>query len=380
MLTTKMDPRILAARVEVIKHPKWVGIAPFLFMGRCEIEDDLATAATDGINVFFGRAFLDRCTPKQVLYVLLHENLHKALLHCFNCKELVAKYGQNAVNCAMDYVTNLIIEDTDPDFVERPINPSPLINEKYRGLSFVQVLELFKREGEGGDGEVLDEHREGELAGTAGDKKQQAAVRQVESALAQSKAMHLPVKLAETTSTVKWPSVLREFLLNAIRGDAKSSYHPPNRRFAPQDFLLPSHTFRGARHLLIACDTSGSMEEYYSAMFAEVARILKMVPFVKVTVLWWDDAYHAPVTILPRDLPKLATLLKPVGTGATDPNVVMQYIKDHKVKPDCILYLTDGEFTSPFEKHRTPSIFATVGTPRFGTFKAPQGRHVVISK
>lgn len=380
MDTAKMDPRLLAARIAILKHPKWVGIAPFMFMGKCEIEEDLPTAATNGIDAFFGREFIDRCTPKQIIYVLLHENMHKALLHCYNCKELIEKYGLRAVNCAMDYVVNLIVEDTDPDFVERPINPAPLINEKYRGLSFVQVLELFVKDGNGGAGDCLDEHREGELAGTDGKEKQEAAVKQINTALSQSKAMKLPVQLASTASAIKWPAVLREFLLNTIRGDARSSYHPPNRRFAPQDFLLPSHTAKGARHLLIACDTSGSMDEYYSAMFSEVARVLKTVPFVKVTVLWWDDDYHAPVTILPKDLPQLAKLLKPVGSGATNPNVVMKYVKKHKVQPDCILYLTDGGFTSPFEKHRVPSIFATVGTPWFGTFKAPQGRHVVISK
>lgn len=376
---SKTDPRLVKARAEILKHPKWVGIAPFLFMGVLAIEDNLSTAATDGINTYFGRAFLERCTLKQVIYVLLHGTLHKALLHCYNCKELVEKYGQRAVNCAMDYVVNLIIEDTDPDFVERPINPSPLIKDKYRGMSFVQVLETFVKDGEGGDGDVMDEHREGELTGSKGEAAQKAAVQEVNNALAQSRAMNLPIKLMATATNVKWQAVLSQLLRDTLAGDAKSSYHPPNRRFAPQDFLLPSHTQKGARHLLIACDTSGSMEQYYNLMFSEIAKVLKVIPFVKVTVLWWDDAYHAPVTILPRDLKNLAALLKPVGTGATNPNSVMKYVKDAKIKPDCILYLTDGEFTEPFVKHRIPSIFATVGTPWFGTFKAPQGRHVVVA-
>ena len=378
---TTMDAKLLAARVAIIKHPKWLGIAPFLFLGKCEVQEGVNSTCTDGINVFFGKEFLDKQSPKQLLYALLHETLHKALLHCYQQEALVAKYGDKAVNCAMDYVVNLMIEDTDAGFVERPINPPPLINEEYRGLSFVQVLERFAKSGTGGDGDTLDTHEKGDLSGSGGKEKQALAVSQINNALVQARAMSIPITLTDfTASPIHWQSVLKSFLLNTVKGNLKSSYHPPNRRFAPQDFLLPSHTAKGARHLLIACDTSGSMEQYYGLMFAEVAKILKTVPFVKVTVLWWDDSYHPPVHITPKDLPRLASLLKPVGTGATNPNEVMRYVKDSKVKPDCILYLTDGEFTDTFEKHNIPSIFATVGTPWFGKFKAPQGRHVVISK
>lgn len=372
-----MDKRLIAVRQEILRHPEWAGLAPFIFFGKVEVveEEGFTTAATDGVDIKFAKVFFDVLTKGQLKYAYLHETIHKVLLHCsYDVSALLREFTENQVSCAMDYVVNLIIEDTEPG-IERPVNPPPLINEAYRGMTFVQVLRAFKLDGRG-NSKPLDKHIQGVLTGTEGVEKQQEALKQLDKIIAQSKAMEIPLKLSQSVSRVKWQEVMKQLLLERVKGDVTSTYHPLNRRFAPQDFLLPSRKSAGARHLLIACDTSGSMGEYYEMMFAEIAKVLKSIPFVRVTVLWWDDEWHAPVEIRPQDLPKLASMLKPEGTGATDPNTVIDFVKQTKARPDCILYLTDGGFTSTFEKHRVPSIFGIVGDDEF---KAPQGRTVHIN-
>ena len=50
-------------------------------VGDVEIKDDVPTACTNGRDVMYGRAFIDKLSESNVKGVILHENLHKAFRH-----------------------------------------------------------------------------------------------------------------------------------------------------------------------------------------------------------------------------------------------------------------------------------------------------------
>ena len=69
------------------------------------IDENLETAATDGVRIYFGPDFLENLTDSQIDIVMMHEILHVALQHC-------SRYGDfepERFNIACDIVVNSLI-------------------------------------------------------------------------------------------------------------------------------------------------------------------------------------------------------------------------------------------------------------------------------
>jgi predicted metal-dependent peptidase len=136
-------------------------------VGKVSVDDTTPTAKTNGLDVMYGREFVNSLTDKALAFVILHENMHKAYRHLVVWEKLHKKNAQLA-NAACDFVINLQIRDYDPqgDDVEMPLDADGkvmgLIDEKYRGMDTAQVFRLLDQEygdGEGnGSGGGFDEH------------------------------------------------------------------------------------------------------------------------------------------------------------------------------------------------------------------------------
>ena len=107
------EQKVERAHVTLMRDPQFCLFSGLFMVGKVEVRDDLPTARTDGINVQYGRAFVDRLDDKQLAFVVLHETMHKAYRHLTVWKSL---YKENAMlaNMACDYVINLQISDYDP--------------------------------------------------------------------------------------------------------------------------------------------------------------------------------------------------------------------------------------------------------------------------
>ena len=165
----KLTPnqKIQAANIDCMRHPKFALFSGHICMGKSEVKDDVPTAGTDGKNKFYGTEFISDMTRKQLRYLVLHENGHVAYKHCVlkAYHDAVKKFGQPICNAAMDYVVNGLIEEMDPEFkfVERPTKIPPLVDDKFKGMSFPQVLSELLKDAEenpegGGGGEGFDDH------------------------------------------------------------------------------------------------------------------------------------------------------------------------------------------------------------------------------
>jgi hypothetical protein len=135
--------RLAAVNIDIMDHIDFSILSGLVTMGEIHVVPDLPTAGTNGVDVFYGEAFVMTLNRKQLRFVQLHETMHKSLRHCSEYTDICEKYPELS-NVAMDYVVNAFIEQTDPEhkFMEFPDAPEPLLDPKYyteRSLTFFKT-------------------------------------------------------------------------------------------------------------------------------------------------------------------------------------------------------------------------------------------------
>lgn len=369
-----LHDRITAVHVDISNNKIFAGLSGVTYVGNVNI-DDTSTACTNGRDVWYGIDFIKDMTRKQLRYLVLHENLHKALQHCTSYLEVV-KQHQQLSGMAMDYVVNGTIEemDTKLDFVERPTNIPPLIDPKYFGWSFIEVLRdlLQNPPPDGGKGGgTLDEHKMGELDGDA----QALTAQEISDAIHQGDILVKKLAGNESRNDVlqraaqkrdtNWRQHVRTFITQICEGDEYSRFVPPNKRMLPAGFIMPSHFAEATGELIIAPDTSGSMDSILPLVFGEVAQICRNVNPDKVRVLWWDTEVCGDQEFKPHEFQSIATLLKPRGGGGTSPQCVVEHIAKNQYKPRAVIWLTDGYLDGSATDTGFPALWGVVDNDHF---------------
>jgi predicted metal-dependent peptidase len=108
------EQRIERTHVQLMKHRNFCLFSGLFMVGRVMVDDATPTAKTNGLDVTYGRKFVDSLTDKALAFLVLHENMHKAYRHLVVWQSLHKKDPQLA-NAACDYVINLQIRDYDPE-------------------------------------------------------------------------------------------------------------------------------------------------------------------------------------------------------------------------------------------------------------------------
>jgi predicted metal-dependent peptidase len=325
-------------------------------------------------------------TRPQLRYLVAHENLHKALHHCTAYNDLCEKYPELS-GMAMDYVINLMIEDMGlkRQFVARPESVPPLVDEKYRGMSWIEVMRNLMQQqkqqssgsggsgGGAGSGRQLDEHRQRKaekLSAQDVEKLKQA----IEDAVNQGQIVQRKLRgdgaggadlSGFQDRRTDWRTPLRRFIQDISEGDDQSRFCPPNKRMLPLGILMPSHFTEAVGEIIVACDTSGSMGGVYSTVFGEIARICQQVRPSSVRVLWWDTRVAGEQVFTAQDYDKLKDVLQPKGGGGTTVSCVAQHIRAKKYKPKAVIMLTDGHIESTYETPDVPCLWGVVDNARF---------------
>lgn len=386
--------RITACHVSIMTHSEFSILGGLTQVGKVII-DDSPTAGTDGRDVHYGRAFIEKLSKKQLLYLICHEQGHKALHHCTAYKDVCEKHPRLS-NMAMDYVINLMLEDLDAGkgFLQRPDDPAPLIDVAYRGLSFLEVLRklLDNKEQEQ---PTMDEHKPGEGPGQPGEGEptegdgQGDLKQQIEDAIVQGKITSENLKRQRGEAggggalsgyqerRTDWRKPLRKFVQEIVEGDEQSRYAPPNKRMLPLSIIMPSHFSEATGELLVAVDTSGSMTSILPLIFGELASICKSVQPTSVRVLWWDTKIAGEQVFKPADYDKIKTLMKPRGGGGTTVSCVAAYAAAKKLKPRATIYLTDGYIEQAYSVVPGPVLWGVVDNTHFRPLR---GRKIDIQE
>ena len=163
-----------------------------------------------------------------------------------------------------------------------------------------------------------------------------------------------------------WRALLQRFLENCA--DADYSWSIPNRRYISQGIYLPARRELRLPHVVLAVDSSGSVDEAMLSLFCEeLVAVLDAYDTV-LTVLFHDTRVYEGPVVTRADLPWLH--LHPVGGGGTDFRPVPVHIEEKELNPTCLLWFTDLECTRFPEEPRYPVLWICGGRggemPPFG--------------
>ena len=373
------EQRIERSHVQLMKHPNFCLFSGLFMIGKVTVSDEPITACTNGLDVIYGREFVDRLNDRQLAFLILHENMHKAYRHLIVWETLYKKDGDLA-NLACDYVINLQIKDYDPngEVTEFPTDedgkPLGCLDEAYRGMDSLQVFNLLEKKhgtkqqrtkyvevGQGGDrssegdgdGEGIpqgfDEH-DWEGAKSATQEEKDAQGREIESALRQGSILVGKMKGNVNRSIsemlvpkVDWKEALRDFVKSVTQGKDQTTWRRLHKRYIASDIIMPSSYSEKVGGITIAIDTSGSIgTEELNQFLSEVKSICEEVSPEAIDLLYWDTHVASRETYMQNELSGLTQSTKPAGGGGTEPACVPAFIKKHNIRNECLIMLTDG--------------------------------------
>lgn len=367
-LTT--ERRFTAIRLGVMRSTQFVQLTGLLMYGKHEIVDDIPTACTNGVDEKYGRAWIEHWSDKVVAFTIVHENLHKAGRHLCIYHRLYEK-DHKIANHACDYWNNAKIQEADPtnEVTEFPYGDDGklliLYDPKYIGWDIKRIFyDLYHKkqeegQGQGGEGEgegdmqSFDEHDwEGANQNPTETAQQKRdidhAIRQGTYAARQhgkgggTDVLGLNALVAPK---IAWEQELKVFWSSSVRKKTKSTWSRPNRRYLPQNIILPSRKGEGINEVVYARDTSGSMQwkNRLTRVTSEVIALAKLVQIERIHFIDWDGEVERHEIYTSKELDKADMTLNPSGGGGTDPTCVSDYLSEHNIKPDCIIMATDGE-------------------------------------
>ena len=370
------EQRLQQATSKIMAHRgKYEAFTGLLMFGEVRVSDYTPTAYTDGLNETYGRKFVDDHSDAVIRFTRLHECMHKAYRHMLIYQHLWAE-DPDCINRAADYVINLKLKDLDAGegFLEFP--DWILCDEKYRGMDAAQVYRLLRQEKQqqqqqqqqgggqsggdkptsesecpGGGGRVLDDHgweeaksmtteEARELSRAIDDALRQGAIYASRHGTGGKRAVH---DLLE--AQVKWEDALRDFLTEQTAGRDYSTWRRFNRRAIAQDMYLPGGATDDMGELVVAVDTSGSIHGAFLSQFlGEIKGICETLHPEKLRVLYWDTTVCQAEVYTVDQLDEFARSTRPAGGGGTDPTCVVEYLKEHRIKAQATVVLTDGYF------------------------------------
>ena len=399
MLTA--ERKLKKAKIDVMRSTLpglrlWAGV---MSIGKTSIDESgrTPTAYTNGRDEVYGIDFIDRLPVQQLSFVCLHEAMHKGLRHLTTWRKLFEE-NQQLANIACDYVVNRMIVAADPteSVVQFPRNPDGsrhgLYDPKYDGMSAKQVFDILKKdpppEG-GGQGQGFDEHGWDDAQTMSADE-QKALQKEVEHALRRGEAEakkcgagkgDLPAEVGQLLRPqINWKDALREFITQNCTAKDDSSYRRLNRRFHALDLILPTSYGESMGHIVVGADLSGSMwsgdPSDMQKILSEFVGITRMVNPEHVDLLYWDSEVAGHEEYKRGDYETIASAMRPRGGGGTDPSCVERYLHENKIKPDCIVMLTDGHVFGQWGSNWPAPILWVVSGNSSATAKTGKTVHI----
>ena len=388
----KYSARVYMSKLRLLYENGFYGV--LLSHMKFSIDEECDTAYTDGERIAFSPKFMDELNDSELDFVLMHEVLHVALLHCFRTGDRQS----DLFNIACDIVVNSNIKhsknDKDSDITLRKYGVAMhLTPDGKEGYEFTaeEVYEMLvdhckknnlavnpdantgfdrhdrwnkpKKGNNKGDGNSSPVGGVGDAAsvdddGYLSDLWKQRVAEAAEAAKTfeggSKNAGNLPAGIERmiydlTHPKLNWRQVLCDFVSEEI---TDYSFFPPDRRFSESDFFLPDLNEKDdrAENILFMVDTSGSMSD---KMIAEIYSELKgaIDQFGGKLSGWlgfFDWVVYEPI---PFDSVNELLSIRPKGGGGTNFDAIFEYVSKQTEIEEiaAIVTLTDGYCSFPEE-------------------------------
>ena len=372
----------------MLDHP-FFGSLLFRLKGR--ESRSIETMATDGTSLFYNPDFVDTLTAATLCGVLAHEVLHPGLQHHLRRSGRDPKRW----NEACDYAINPILLDAGLHLPD-----GGLIDNRFRGMSAEQIYNQLQtdaeqsrgnsggtqetaRDGsaspkgipsdsgeplapvtEGGFGQVLDAAVADEGMLTADEQAREWNVAINQAVTLAKQAGKVPAGLQRSIDEaaeagVDWRELLRRAWSETATADY--SWMRPNRRHIWTGLYLPGVVREGVGEVAIAVDCSGSVSSRQLCLFeAEVRSILESQRPERVYVLYFDATVNKVETFEAGQ----RVALSPVGGGGTEFGPCFEWLDEHGVRPQTLVFLTDLYGAFPHSGPAYPVLWASTGGRR----------------
>jgi predicted metal-dependent peptidase len=377
--TTPSAVRILKARTALLLDHPFFGT--LLFRLDAKPRNGIKTMATDGVSLFYNPGFVQTLNAAELAGALAHEVLHLALQHHIRRGDREAFRW----NMACDYAINPLLIDAG-----LTLPKDVLIDSRFRGMSAERIYNLIEEQSErdnpgtssnghapqgadddlkddstppatpGGIGQVLDAPEGGDEDAQSIQEQArdwQIAIEQAENVA--KLAGKLPVGAQRTLEAAKaarvdWRELLRRAWSDTIPSDY--SWAPPNRRHIWAGLYLPGIISEGVGEIAIAVDCSSSISARQLGLFeAEIRSIIAGQRPRIVHVLYFDTEVHKVETFFAGQ----PVALTPVGGGGTSFGPCFDWIRDHGVRPQTLVFLTDLCGAFPAEAPAYPVLWTS---------------------
>jgi predicted metal-dependent peptidase len=363
----------IATKIERAKIRLILREQPFfgVLLGRLklvEVNDptQVDTMATDGRHLYYYPPFVEELPDDQLAGVLVHEVLHNALEHHLRRKDRDHKKW----NRATDYVINANVFAAGlklPEWV--------LFDAKYDGMTEEEVYAALPeddggkgRKGNGNDpggcGGVMDGAPQYDQAAINEMRAEmQVAVRQAVSYAKAVAAGQLPEYLKRLVDKilepkVDWAEEFRRLVSNSL-SIVEQTWSRPNRRYLHAGFYLPGSIPDAVDTVVVAVDTSGSINgPILNAFSAEAGGVLDEGHIDKMVVVYADARVHSAEEFERGDQFRMHAQ----GGGGTAFSDTFRWIKENHPDAAAVIYLTDLVVTDHGDEPDCPVIWATWGT------------------
>jgi predicted metal-dependent peptidase len=212
---------------------------------------------------------------------------------------------------------------------------------------------------EGGIGQVLDAPLPDEETPSVEEQTRDWSVAVNQAVTLSKQAGKAPAGLARTLegaaeAAVDWSELLRRLWSDTFPAD--SSWMRPNRRHIWAGLYLPGVVREGVGEIAIAVDCSGSVNPRQLRLFeAEVRSILEGQRPERVHVMYFDTEVHKVDTYQAGE----RVHLNPVGGGGTDFGPCFDWLAEHGIQPQTLVFLTDLCGTFPESEPGYPVLWAS---------------------
>jgi predicted metal-dependent peptidase len=389
---TPASLRIQKARTTLLLDHPFFGSLLFRLKGH--ESRSIKTMATDGISLHWNPDFVETLNAATLAGTLAHEVMHPALHHHARRSGRDPKLW----NMACDYAINPLLVDAGLSLPE-----GILLDDRFRGMSAEQNYNLLEMESEsdqgsgeeeekrqpggdgstdappdhdepsapeteGGIGQVLDAPLPDEETPTVEEQMREWNVAVNQAATVARQAGKFPAGLERTLegaaeAAVDWRELLRRLWSDTTPADY--SWMRPNRRHLWTGLYLPGVVRDGVGEVALAVDCSGSVNARQLRLFeAEARSILEGQRPERVYVLYFDAAVHKVETYEAGQ----RIDLHPQGGGGTEFGPCFEWLQEHGVQPQCLVFLTDLYGSFPPGAPTYPVLWASTGgrTAPFG--------------
>ena len=412
------EKRIEVVHVSLMRDPKFALFAGLFMVGKVTIvESEHFTASTNGRDAKYGRAFVDSLTDKELAFLIMHENMHKCYRHLTTWRKLW-EINAGIANNACDFVINIQLVDMDPQetCLAMPRDKATgkhigCFDERFRGMDAKQVFDILMEEceggeqpdgpndGEGPDGEggngtkrqgvgkfpTLDEHEWEDAQNGMTEKEKEQLNRDIEQVLRQGGIYagkvggNVPREIGELLKPkIDWREVLRRFVRTSLKDRDSASWRKAHKNFLWQDVILPSILGKRMKWLVIAMDTSGSIQgQLLTEFLSEMNACVASVGADRVDVIYWDAEVAGHETYK-GNTKNIVHQTNPKGGGGTDPDVVVDFMQEKRMTPDALIMLSDGHMHTNKQKWsaiKAPTLWCILGNDKY---EVPNGQKLVI--